>query len=65
MPTDDKDAEFTAAVRRAGLVIPTDRWAPMRDAYFSMQALLKVLDDPLTYGDEPAVLPLLVPRSAR
>jgi hypothetical protein len=29
----------------------------MRDAVEKMQSLLKVLDDPLAYEDEPAVLP--------
>ena len=54
---DDPHNEFAAAVRRAGVAIPAERWEAMRDAYFSMQALLKVLDDPLAYEDEPASLP--------
>jgi hypothetical protein len=54
---DDPDSEFAAAVRRVGVTIPEDRWEAMREAYHSMQALLKVLDDPLAYEDEPAVLP--------
>jgi hypothetical protein len=62
MPTPE-DSEFAAAVRRAGLVIPPERWEAMREAYVSMQALLKILDDPLSYADEPAVLPDLAPRS--
>ena len=53
----DPNDEFFAAVRRAGVAIPPERWEPMREAYFSMQALLKVLDDPLAYEDEPATLP--------
>ncbi len=61
MPNEPEN-EFTAAVRRAGLAIPPERWAAMREAYFGMQALLKILDDPLTYADEPAVLPHLAPR---
>jgi hypothetical protein len=61
MPTPE-DSEFAAAVRRAGLTIPPERWEVMRAAYFSMQALLTMLDDPLTYADEPAVLPDLTPR---
>jgi hypothetical protein len=56
MPDDPND-DFAAAVRRAGVRIPDDRWEKMREAYYSMQALLKVLDDPLAYEDEPAVLP--------
>jgi hypothetical protein len=56
MPSDPND-DFAAAVRRADVRIPDDRWEQMREAYRSMQALLKVLDDPLAYEDEPAVLP--------
>ncbi|HTZ38153.1 MAG TPA: hypothetical protein VMB84_19150 [Stellaceae bacterium] len=54
---DDRESEFAAAVRRAGVAIPAERWAAMREAYFSMQALLAVLDDPRAYEDEPAALP--------
>jgi hypothetical protein len=54
---DDPDSDFAAAVRRSGVTIPEERWAAMREAFESMQALLKILDDPLTYADEPAVLP--------
>ncbi|HTV90037.1 MAG TPA: hypothetical protein VME41_13565 [Stellaceae bacterium] len=64
MPTPE-DSEFAAAVRRAGLTIPPDRWEAMRAAYCDMQALLQLLDDPLTYVDEPAVLPDLRPRGGR
>jgi hypothetical protein len=61
--TTELDAEFAAAVRRAGITIPAERWEVMRDAYLSMQTVLRVLDDPQTYADEPAVLPNLAPRS--
>ena len=54
---DEPSNEFAAAVRRAGVTIPDDRWEAMREAYFSMQALLKVLDDPFAYEDEPASMP--------
>jgi hypothetical protein len=54
---DDRDSDFAAAVRRAGVTIPEERWETMREAYHGMQTLLKVLDDPLAYEDEPAVLP--------
>jgi hypothetical protein len=56
MPTDPHD-EFAAAVRRAGVAIPQERWEAMREAYYSMQSLLKVLDDPLAYEDEPMAMP--------
>jgi hypothetical protein len=49
--------EFTAALRRAGLTIPEERREIMRDAVTRFQELLKVLDDPLAYEDEPAALP--------
>ena len=54
---DDLTDDFAAAVRRAGVTIPHDRWEPMREAYYRMQELLKVLDDPLAYEDEPASMP--------
>jgi len=49
--------DFAAALRRNGLIIPDERYEIMREAVGRMQALLKVLDDPLAYEDEPAVLP--------
>ena len=61
MPAEHEE-EFAAAVRRAGVKIPPERWDIMREAYVSMQKLLSVLADPLTYADEPAVLPNLAPR---
>jgi hypothetical protein len=63
--TSEQEEEFAAAVRRAGVMIPADRWEVMREAYFSMQKLLSVLDHPLSYADEPSVLPDLSPRSRR
>jgi hypothetical protein len=51
------DLDFDAALRRAEVTVPPERDAIMRDAYRQMQALLKVLDDPLAYEDEPAQLP--------
>jgi hypothetical protein len=54
---DDRDSEFAAALRRNGLIVPEERREIMRDAVEKMQALLKVLDDPLAYEDEPAILP--------
>jgi hypothetical protein len=55
--SDDPNSDFAAAVHRAGVTIPEERRVAMREAFESMQALLKILDDPLTYADEPAVLP--------
>jgi len=55
--SDEANSEFAAAVRRAGVTIPEERWEAMREAYHSMQALLRVLDDPFAYEDEPAALP--------
>jgi hypothetical protein len=62
---DDDELDFDAALRRAGLTVPAERRTAMLDAYRSMQALLKVLDDPLGYEDEPATLPNLAPGSGR
>lgn len=58
----EHEEEFSAAVRRAGVTIPPERWEVMREAYVGMQKLLSVLADPLAYEDEPAVLPNLAPR---
>ena len=58
----EQEEEFAAAVRRAGVTIPPERWEVMREAYISMQKLLGALADPLTYADEPAVLPDLTPQ---
>jgi hypothetical protein len=49
--------EFAAALRRAGLTIPEERREIMRDAVTRFHELLKVLDEPLAYEDEPAALP--------
>jgi hypothetical protein len=54
---DDLNNEFAVAVRRAGVTIPDERWPAMREAYDSMQTLLKVLDDQLAYEDEPGSMP--------
>jgi hypothetical protein len=54
---DDRDSDFAAALRRNGLTIPQERREIMRDAVEKMLGLLKVLDDPLAYEDEPAALP--------
>ena len=51
------EADFAAALRRAGLAIPRDRHEAMREAVGRMQELFKILDDPLAYEDEPATLP--------
>lgn len=53
---DDRE-EFAAVLKRNGLKITEERQEIMRDAVARMQSLLKVLDDPLAYEDEPAVLP--------
>jgi hypothetical protein len=62
---EDDELDFAAALRRAGLTVPAERREAMLEAYRSIQALLKVLDDPLTYADEPATLPNLAPGAGR
>ncbi len=54
---DDRNGDFAGALRRNGLTIPEERREIMRAAVEKMQALLKVLDDPLAFEDEPAGLP--------
>lgn len=56
-PPSDLNDEFAAAVRRAGVTIPPERREVMRQAYTDMQSLLKLLDDPLAYEDEPMAMP--------
>lgn len=56
MPT-DAEIDFDAALRRAGVAVPPERRAEMLYAYERFQALLKLLDQPLAYEDEPAQLP--------
>jgi hypothetical protein len=51
------ERDFAAALRRAGLTIPAERYEIMREAVERMQELLAVLEEPLAYEDEPAVLP--------
>ncbi|HZT87921.1 MAG TPA: hypothetical protein VFA12_08130 [Stellaceae bacterium] len=62
---DHDELDFDAALRRARLTVPAERRAAMLEAYRNMQAMLKVLDDPLAYEDEPAVLPRLGPGAGR
>lgn len=56
MPT-DAETEFDAALHRAGVAVPPERRAEMLHACERFRALLKVLDAPLAYEDEPAQLP--------
>jgi uncharacterized protein (DUF1778 family) len=51
---DDADADFASAIRRAGITIPEERVAVMREAYRDFQKLLALLDEPFGYADEPA-----------
>ena len=64
MPT-DTETDFDAALRRAGVVVPPERRTEMQHAYQRFQALLKVLDEPLAYEDEPAQLPRYVGGNSR
>lgn len=58
---DETDLEMTCALRRAGIVVPPERWAAMRHAYLSYQEVARVLDEPLPYTAEPAGTYLLAP----
>lgn len=48
------DADFRAALRRAGLTVAPERMEAMREAYEQFTDYLAVLDQPLSYTDEPA-----------
>lgn len=60
-PMDETDMEMTCALRRAGIVVSPARWAAMRHAYLSYQAVARVLDEPLPYTAEPAGTYALAP----
>jgi hypothetical protein len=53
---DELDADYRSALRRARVKVPPDRDPVMRAAYNDMQLLLRVLDEPLAYGDETGVV---------
>ena len=54
--TDDSEADFRSALRRAGLTVEPDRYGVMLDAYREFQSFLALLDAPLAYADEPAAV---------
>jgi len=51
------EQEFAAALRRAGLSVPAERFEIMREAVTRFHEVLQVLDDPFAYEDEPVTLP--------
>jgi hypothetical protein len=51
------EQEFAMTLKRAGLKVPPERYAAMLEAVTRFAELLTVLDEPLAYEDEPAVLP--------
>jgi hypothetical protein len=59
--TSVEEQDFQSALRRARLALPADRYAVMFEAYLDFQAVMRCLDDPLPYGDEPAVAVRLLP----
>jgi hypothetical protein len=50
---DDLEMEFRAGLQRAGLVVPPERYAIMREAFINYRRLVAVLDKPLPYAAEP------------
>jgi uncharacterized protein (DUF1778 family) len=56
---DDLELDFQSALRVAGVTVPDDRYAIMLDAYRSYRALVKILDEPMRYTEEPAAAPRL------
>lgn len=58
MPTKDdaSEADFQSALRRAGLAVSPERYPVMLAAYRDFQALLAILDVPLSCTDEPAAV---------
>ena len=60
----ESEEDFRSAVRRAGLTIAPDRYLVMLAAYRDFQDLMRCLDEPFAYTDEPAVALHLLPGAA-
>jgi hypothetical protein len=61
----EERADFYACLRRARVRVPPEREAVMFEAFQDFQALMRCLDEPLPYADEPAVAPHYLPGAAR
>ncbi|WP_158744107.1 hypothetical protein [Acidisphaera sp. L21] len=51
----DIDADFASAMRRSGVTLDADRLPGMRESYLRYLEFVRVLDEPLSYTDEPAI----------
>jgi hypothetical protein len=51
----EMDADFASAMRRSGVTLDADRLPGMRESYTRYLEFVRVLDDPLSYIDEPAI----------
>ncbi|MBL6081843.1 hypothetical protein JMJ56_28055 [Belnapia sp. T18] len=56
---EDFELDFQSALRVAGVTVPEDRHVIMLDAYRSYRALVAILDEPMSYAEEPAAAPRL------
>lgn len=64
-PTEaELDAEFSALLRRGGIALPADRVPVLRESYRRYLDMVRVLNEPLGYTDEPAVALHLRPAGA-
>jgi hypothetical protein len=61
---EESEEDFRSAVRRAGISIAPDRYQVMLAAYRDFQELMRCLDEPVAYTDEPAVALHLPPGDA-
>jgi hypothetical protein len=55
------DQEFDALLRRGGSALPADRVPVLKESYRRYLTMVKVLNEPLGYTDEPAVALHLLP----
>ena len=53
---DEIEADMRTLLRLAGLSLPEDRMLVMRESYERWLEIARVLDEPLAYADEPAVV---------
>ncbi len=52
---DQTESDMRMLMRQAGLTLPEDRMAVMLESYRRWLDVVRILDEPLPYADEPAV----------
>ncbi len=54
--SDEIEADMRVLLRLAGVSLPEERMPVMLESYTRWMAVARVLDEPLAYVDEPAVV---------